>query len=207
MNHKQQEMLSRMRDVLGEKFLTFSALSYAIREDFETEQADISCTLTIGGGPPQPEVIEVHGRGTGLVDALFHGLKDRLAQQYPSLNSIQFSKFSVDGIMSTRQDQSGSDAEAQVTLTVLSSELVEFNFASTSRSVARASVDAVLQAVAYFVNSERTFIEIYNILQHYRRENRVDLVTKYQIMLGQMVENTSYTEVIHQIRSKELKRP
>jgi len=159
----------------------------------------------INGGAP--EVIEVVGRGTGFIDALFHGLNDQLAREYPSLNSIQFSNFAVEGIMSTRTDQSGSDAEARVTLTVLSSENVQFDFSSTSRSVARASVDAVLQAVGYFVNSERAFIEIYNILQHYRSQNRADLVTKYQILLGQMVENTSYTEVIQQIRNKELRRP
>lgn len=204
MQHKQQDMLARMRDILGERYIVLQALSYELREDFESGNAEITCTVsnkTTGN-----DLLTVQGRGTGLIDALFHGLRNEFAKRWPSLDTIQFHDFAVRGIMSTRTDNSGSDAEAQVTLTVVSSEHVEFTFTSTSRSIGRASVDATLQAVGYFLNSEKAFIEIYNILQHYRKEGRVDLVTKYQLLLSQMVENTSYTEVIQQIRTRELSR-
>ena len=60
------------------------------------------------------------------------------------------------------------------------------------------------QEFSYFVNSEKAFIRIYNLLQHHRADGRTDLVTKYQLLLGQMVQNTSYTEVIEQIKAQEL---
>ncbi len=204
MQPQRQEMIARMQDILGDRFVVLHALNYRLEEDFETGTAEITCTLL--NKTTNNDLRTVQGRGAGLVDALFLALRNDLAKSFPSLESIRFHDFSIRALMGSRTDKTGSDAEAQVTLTVLSSEDVEFAFTATSRSIARASVDATLQAVGYFVNSEKAFIEIYNILQHYRKENRSDLVTKYQLLLGQMVQNTSYTEVIQQIRNNEWPR-
>ena len=199
MHHKQADMLAKFRDILGENFTVLSLPSDRLEEDFESSSAKIACRVDHNG-----ESFAIESTGTGLVDALFNGLKTRLATDFPSLNTIGFHDFSVKGIMSTRTEAAGSDAEAEVSLSVVSSEGVMFRFNATSRSTGRASVDATLQAVAFFVNSEKAFIEIYNILQHYRNAGRADLVTKYQDMRADMVGNTSYTEVIQQIKQREL---
>lgn len=197
------EMLSRMREILGDKFVELTVEGYRLDESFETNTATVSCPIYINGGP---ETVEVSGRGSGVVDAFFQGLREGFGQEYRSLNSIEFHDFTVKGMMATRTVAAGSDAEALVELTVLSSEGVAFSFTTTSRSITRAAMGATLQAVGYFVNSEKTFIEIYNILKHYRSEGRIDLVTKYQRLLTEMVRNTSYTEVIAQITDSELQR-
>lgn len=199
MRHKQVEMLEKMRDILGDDFLVLKALAYQLDEDFDTGQSHIR--LKVVNESNKNTVLVFEGEGAGLVDACFHGLLAAFAEQYPSLKSITFQDFSVKGIMTTG-DASHSNAEAQVDLRVLSSEQHEFSFSAQSLSVGRASVDATLQAVSYFVNSEQSFIRTYNLLKHHRHDNRPDLVTKYQLLLGQMVQNTSYTEVIEQIKNE-----
>ncbi len=199
--YEQEEMLERMRDILGEDFMVLKAVAYHLEEDFDTGQAHIRCKLINISN--DNEVMNVEGSGSGLVDACFHGLLARFAEHHPSLRSISFKDFEVKGLMSTGNEDK-ANAEAQVELTVLSSEQIEFPFQAQSRSIGRASVDTTVKAVSYFVNSERAFIRIYNHLQHYRKANRPELVTKYQLLLGQMVQNTSYTEVIEQIKNNEL---
>jgi hypothetical protein len=202
MKDKKNDMLEKMRDILGEGFVSIRPVAYRLEEEFETGKATIHCRLVTSDRPG--EVLSIDADGTGLVDACFHGLMDHLAAQFPSLTTITFKEFSVRGLMASREDEQGSDAEAEVTLGVLSSEGYDFTFTARSRSLGRASIEATLKAVTYFVNSEKAFIRIYNLLDHYRSEGRTDLVTKYQLLLGQMVQNTSYTEVIAQIKAKEL---
>lgn len=200
--HDQEEMLEKMKDILGDDFTTLKISSYRLEEDFETDTARIQCKLV--QSPSPTPVLEIEGKGNGIVDACFHALMNALASEYSSLTTIQFKDFRVEGLMSTSRDTSGSDAQARVTLTVLSSDGYEFTFGATSLSTSRAAIIATLQAVEYFINSEKSFVQIYRCLEHYRSENRSDLVTKYQLLLGQMVQNTSYSEVIEQIKAKAL---
>lgn len=199
----QEEMLERMRDILGEDFLVLKAVAYQLEEDFDTGEARITCKVI--NVSENNEVLSIKGQATGLVDACFNGMLDTFAEQYPSLRTISFNDFEVKGLMSTG-DGASSNAEGEVSLTVLSSEDMAFTFKAQSRSIGRASVDATVAAVSYFINSERAFIRTYNSLQHYRQTGRPELVTKYQLLLGQMVQNTSYTEVIEQIKASELNK-
>ncbi len=203
MIHKQEEMAEKMRDILGDKLLVLQAIAYQLDEDFDTNVARIKLKLVDVND--KNRVVVVEGQGAGLVDACFNGLLGAFADEHPSIKSISFRNFTVKGLMSTG-DTRRANADAEVELTVLSSENIEFRFTARSTSVGRASVGATLQAVSYFVNSERAFIHVYKVLQHYRSEGRPELVTKYQLLLAQMVQNTSYTEVIDKIKASELPR-
>ena len=55
-------------------------------------------------------------------------------------------------------------------------------------------------AAEFFINSERAFIQVYRALQHAREENRHDSVALYTQQLTTLVEATSYSDVIDQIR-------
>ena len=67
------------------------------------------------------------------------------------------------------------------------------------RRCLRAGV-AVIAAVEYFVNAERAFITLYRSRQDARERNRDDLVTRYTEELAEVVESTSYAEVIETIK-------
>jgi hypothetical protein len=197
---KQEQCLRLMKEVLKERFLDLSLVSYELREDFDQDDSRIVCRVKdLRSGDTQ--VIE--GRGVGIIDAFFHGVKARLAGEYRSLESIRFSGFSVKGKMDTGRDPASSDALAEVTLGIRNSYGREFTFTHASRSVMRSGLEATLFAAEYFVNSEVAFLALHAALSDARAKHREDLVTKYTAMLAVLVENTSYSDVLEQKR-KEL---
>ncbi|MFT5430162.1 MAG: hypothetical protein ACI9OJ_000835, partial [Myxococcota bacterium] len=96
MIHEQERMLGLVKEVLGDAFMALEIVHYDLHEDFAREQTNIRCTISDTTG----ERTEIEGAGVGLIDAFFHALLSRLAQDYPSLNSIIIEKFSVVGKLS-----------------------------------------------------------------------------------------------------------
>lgn len=185
-----------IRKVLGANFLELK-LSRLAFEELESESV-VKVTVLEGD-----QACEVEGRGVGVVDGLYNGLLDRYAREYQSLKSIQLTGFQVAADIGTKKGQAGVDAVGRVTLDVTNSEGRHFTFADASRSVTSSSARAVLAMVQYFVNAERAFIMLHNARRDALARGREDLVSRYTAELAQVVESTSYAEVIANIR-KEL---
>jgi hypothetical protein len=193
---KQHQILELMKEVLKDKFLHLEVLSYDLHENFVTGDSRISCQVK---DHQTGEVLSVAGHGAGVLDAFFHGIKERLARSFPSLNTIRFSTFELHGEMETGRDQ-GTDAEARVALGIKNSYGQEFEFHHSSRSILRSGIEATLDAVEYFANSEKAFLTVHAALQDARAKGRSDLVERYTNTLSVLVENTSYSEIIEQKR-------
>jgi len=186
-----------IREILGEDYLDLWVERYTFEEQVSTNEGRIRCELThraSGAG----EVIE--GYGVGVVDAFLRGLKGHLAPEYPSLETISFSSFAVRGDMESGKGPAASDAVGEVQLVVKNSMGASFDFIHRSRSVIGSSVVVVLKAVEYFVNSELAFIRTWRGLQDAKERTRTDLVETYTRHLAELVRNTSYSEVIAEIR-------
>ncbi len=177
--------------------------SYRLDENLKSGTIEVRCELH-DERTGQRDVIE--GRGVGLIDAVFQGLIGLYSEKYPSLKSIRFSDFSVKADVNTARIAARTDMAAQVTLRVVNSEDKEFVFTHASPSITRSSLAVVCQAVELFINSERAFIAVYRALQHARAQNRDDSVARYTAQLTTLVEATSYSEVIAQIKKTELGR-
>jgi hypothetical protein len=197
MHEKQERMQHKMREILQEGYLCLKIDAYTLREQLEQGHCRISCELWRGD---QREVIE--GEGVGMVDALFDALSVWLAEDYPSLKSLSFSQFSVQGLLSHVERSQSHKAEAVATIGIVNSDDREFIFTARSPSISHAAVLATVAGVEYFVNSERTFLKLHEILDHYRRENRAELVQKYTSLLSEFVENTSYSEVVERLKKQ-----
>ncbi len=201
MSEKQERMLNKMQEVLQEDFLKLSIKSYTLKEDLETGTSRISCALKTHGHDDETMVVE--GEGVGTIDAVFNALKTKLADEYPSLRSIKFFQFAIEGLFEDLDvDDARSAAHAKATVGILNSEGREFVFTAKAPSTSQAGISATLQAAEYFINSERTFVKLYDILDHYRSKGRTDLVQKYTTLMTEVVENTSYSEVVEKIRSQ-----
>lgn len=197
-DEKQQEMISKMKEVLQDDYLHLEVDSYTLSEDLDEESCTIQCKLR----RVDDSAFTVEGQGVGAIDAFFAALRDRLADDYPSLKSIRFSEFKIEGLLSSDVGpRQTTKAEAEATVGILNSEGKEFVFKSTAPSVSRSGLEATLKAAEYFVNSERTYVKLHEILEHYRSEGRTDLVDKYTDLMSEVVENTSYSEVVEQIRN------
>lgn len=194
----QEDALTSMRDVLQGDFLTLQVLRSTATEDFAAGTCRLQAVLS---AEPGDEHVAIEAEGVGVVAAFFDGLRARFAPEFPSLSSLAFSSFDVRGLFEESGEGDRSNAHARVTVGITNSYGTEFAFASVTPSVERSSLQAVANAVSYFVNSERAYVTMYNALKHYQSTGRTDLVGKYTAMLSDMVRNTSYSEVIERLRA------
>lgn len=196
MEPKQEKMISLMKEILQEDYVHMAVKSYHASESLEERTCRITCHLVQDDGTE----LTVEGTGVGTIDAFFNGLRDRLADDYPSLKSILFSQFVIRGLISADHPDDPTKAEAEATVGILNSEGQEFIFKTVAPSVSRAGLQATVDSAAYFVNSEKTFVRLHEFLQHYRDEGRTDLVEKYTELMSRVVENTSYSEIVESIK-------
>jgi hypothetical protein len=186
-----------IRRVLGTNFLQLSMVKLVVEED-PNDGSKVKAHITEG-----TEAVEVEGKGVGVVDAFYNALLSRYAREYQSLKTIQLSGFKVDADIQTKKAQAGVDAVGRVTLDVTNSEGRHFTFTDASRSVTTSTSRSVLQCVQYFINAERAFLTLYNARRDALTRGREDLVARYTAEMAEVVEATSYAEVIANIR-KEL---
>lgn len=192
-----------MREILRENYLELRVENQVLEEDIVAGSTKIRATVA----PVQTTAVEVkkrvvEGTGVGLVDAFYHGLIDQYSPEYPSLKSIRFVGFSLTGMLDRNRPRNAaqSDAVGEVHLLVENSEGNEFEFTASSRSITACALQATLDAVEYFVNSERAFMVTHAALKDAESRSRSDLVQKFASNLAELVRNTSYSEAIEAAR-------
>jgi hypothetical protein len=190
-----------IRRVLKDDYLQLVVQDYEMRENVaEGGPCHVTVRLKANGGE---HTDTIQGHGVGSIEALYHGLMEHYAREFESLQTLQFTGFSVKGRMDTARDRKGLDAVAQVSLTVQNSDGRTFEFEEAGRSLVAAGLAVVVDACEYFVNSERAFISVYRALVDARERGRADLVQTYTNQLAELVNTTSYTRVIERIRATE----
>ncbi len=189
-----------MREVLGDEFRTLDVHRYELSEDFGDGHCVIRCE---GVENPGAKSFEVRGKGVGMLDAFFSALRARYQGEFPSLETIRFSSFSVRGLMGDANAQQATDAQAEATVGVSNSSNTEFHFSALSPSVSHSSIEAVLEAVEYFLNSEQAYVRIYKALQHHKTSGRPEMVARYTELISEMVRNTSYSSAVERLQSQE----
>lgn len=185
-----------IRRILGPNFLELKLSRLVI------EELDGSTMVKVAALEGE-QAVDVEGKGVGLVDALYAGLLDRYAREYQSLKTIQLTGFELAADIGTKKAQAGVDAVGRVMLDVTNSEGRHFTFTDSSRSVTTSTARAVLAMVQYFVNAERAFLTLHNARRDALSRGREDLVARYTAEMAEVVESTSYADVIASIR-KEL---
>ncbi len=185
-----------IKRVLGANYLTLSLGKLAIEEQ-PGVGSTVKVTVQEGDQP-----VDVEGKGVGVVDALYSGLLGRYAREYESLKTLQLVGFHVAADIHTKQALAGVDAVGRVTLDVTNSEGRHFQFTDASRSVTTSTAKAVLQCVQYFVNAERAFLTLHNARRDALARGREDLVARYTAEMAEVVESTSYAEVIAKARKE-----
>lgn len=197
MRNKQQEIITLTRDVLGDQYLHLEVASVVIEENVKEQTTSVVCETTIEG---TGERNVIKGKGVGVIDAFFEGMVSRFAEEYPSLRTIRFHSFSITAEIETKQEFSGSDSQAQVSVEIANSEGKLFVFTGESRSVTSSAILTTLAGLEYFLNGERAFVAIYHALKDAKQRSRADLVQRYTNTLATLVQNTSYSEVISRLR-------
>lgn len=198
----QKEAIAELAaQVLDGTELRLKVDKYKLEENLESGVVRVHCDVH---DERTGDKAVIEGEGVGIVDAMFHGLVALHSETFPSLKSIRFADFSIKAAVDTGRQSARTDMAAEVQLRVANSEGKEYQFTHASPSITRSSLAVVLQSVEFFINSERAFIAVYRALSHARTQNRQDSVALYTKQLATLVEATSYTETIAQIRESEL---
>lgn len=185
-----------IKQVLGNDFLAMQPVSYTLSEYLDEEGCELKVVLQTSG--PGDGNVAFSGKGVGLVDALFAGLIEYYAREYPSLKTLSVQNFEIRGNMNTGHARR-TDAEVAVVLSVTNSEEEKFVFEDGDRSLVAATCAVVVHMAEYFINSERAYITLYRALEDAKRRNRQDLVDSFQAQLSEVVKSTSYSEVIERL--------
>lgn len=185
-----------IKRVLGQNYLQLGLVKLAVDED-AGEKTTVRAKISEGD-----QQVDVEGTGVGVVDALYAGLLDRYAREYKSLESIEIVDFKLSADMGSKQRTAGVDALGKVTVDVTNSEGKHFTFTDSSRSVTTSSARAVIACVQYFVNAERAFVTLFNARKDAIQRGREDLVARYTAELADVVQSTSYAEVIANMRKQ-----
>jgi hypothetical protein len=184
-----------IRRVLGPNYLEL-VLSRLIVDE-TPERTSVKISLLERG-----TAVEVEGSGVGLVDAIYAAMLSRYGREYQSLHSIQVVEFTVAAEIETKHVKSGVDAVGKVTIDAVNSEGRRFTFSDSSRSVTSSTARSVLAMVQYFLNAERAFITLDHARHDAIERGREDLVSRYTAEMAEVVESTSYAEVIDAIRKR-----
>lgn len=192
-----QRVATVTRDILGDNYLHFGLERMELVEDKDGVAAKVRLSRAAGG-----ELIEIEGKGVGLIDAVFDGLTRRFGDEYPSLKTVSVSDFRLGSGFDEAQGRR-SDALAVATLRMKNSHGAEFQFERKTTSVTRSSVRVALDALTFFINSERAYVQLHLALKDARERRRSDLVEKYRGQMSTLVHATSYSEVLERLRDSE----
>jgi len=196
-DHKAQNMERVALEVLGKTYVQFKTERLLLDEDFEKANAVVKANLveTIG---EQTKALEIEGQGVGLIDAFFDAITNAFAREYSSLSSISIVDFHINIKFKNSMGRK-SDALAVATLTVKNLENHDFVFNYASSSISQTSIAVVLEAMRFFINCERAYIQLYIALEDAKKRSRFDLIERYQNQMSTLVQATSYRQIVERM--------
>jgi hypothetical protein len=123
------------------------------------------------------------------------------APEHISLTTISIDDFSI-SIKFRGTEGRKSDAYAIALLRMRNSENHEYAFTYRTPSISQSSLAVVTEAVAFFINSERAFVQLHMAVEDARSRDRSDLAERYQQQMAVLVTATSYKQVVEKIQKR-----
>lgn len=198
---RREESQALLKDLLAGKYLTLSIGALSIDEQVATGETQVRCELSIANIEGVLDNYNVVGAGMGFIDALFNGVCDKIVDDCQTFDNLSIQEFHVEVDKNElreakRRGVQGSAANVDICLILHNGYLTKSSaympFRSRSRSLVSAGVQVVMQAVEFYVNSEKAVMELRSLINNAKERNRIDLVERYISMLSTLTENTSY---------------
>lgn len=173
------------REILREGYRSFSVVRLEL-----VENDGVTLKMVLGRSPEQ-DTQELTGIGVGLIDAVFDGVMKAYGSEYLSLKTVVVADFKLgsgfDGAKGRR-----SDALAVATLMMKNSHDNQFTFERKTPSVTNSSVRVALDALTFFINAERAYVQLQLAMKDASERRRSDLVQRYRQQMATLVYATSY---------------
>jgi|ETNvirenome_2_60_1030617.scaffolds.fasta_scaffold00050_52 hypothetical protein len=179
-----------IKEILNEEQLLFSIDNVTFNEDFISGTTSVYCKFK-EAIKEQSTTHNLECRGVGVIDAVYNCMINKYQEEYPSLKNIVFENFKVKPDF-TGADKSGSDANIEVEISFSNCSKRSVSFRSSKPSIVSAAVQAIFNAVEFYINSELSFKKLQLLLKDAESRHRGDLASRYKYLLSTMVSVTSY---------------
>jgi hypothetical protein len=196
-----EQVLTLIKEVLNENLVEIHVTSFKLSENFETARAKIEAK-TVEIARQQAKKINISGEGVGLVDACFDAFIKNYENDFCSLDSIAIADFSINAHLD-RASKRRSDAQVTAQLRVKNAENYEYAFLCTTSSISHSSVAVVEACVAFFINAEIAYTQLYKALKDAKERARHDLALRFQNQMATLVHATSYEKVVAKLKGTE----
>jgi len=182
------------REVLRESYSTYDVEKLELTEDASGVNVKVVLRRARVSGDGASNSVEVSGRGVGLVDAFYDGIMGAWANEFASLRTISLADFVISAGFDDAKGRK-SDALAVATIKVKNAHGVTCSFERKTPSVTRSCLLVALDAVTFFVNAERAYVQLQLAMKDATERRRSDLVDRYRQQMGTIVQATSYAEL------------
>jgi len=198
METPQQVKRKQVSKLFG-KFLKKDKFSFhptSIRIHESTEMEKTACSFEYQSGfQGTTRCIKFEDvKGDGFVDCVFSRMKEKYQNEFSSLENIRLLNLNVRPNFNYKKDSLGSGASVQVCLKlkIKSGDYAEFSH--TSNSLVNSGFAAVLSAFEFYINCEKCFYVLRDILQDAEGRNRFDTVESCLVGLSSITEFNRYAK-------------
>lgn len=188
------------KEVLGANYMRLEVKKLELKEDCTALKSVLLAEIDVLIGESR-KTVSIEGQGVGLIDAAFEGMMKAFAPEYISLSAITIDDFSI-AIKFRGTKGRKSDAYAIALLRMRNSEDYEYAFTYRTPSISQSSMAVVTEAVGFFINSERAYIQLRLALDDAKARDRFDLSEKYRQQMAILVTATSYKQVVEKMQKR-----
>jgi hypothetical protein len=188
---KRKEIFSLIEGYLKEDLVLLEPLQFKLTESLATESCKVTIQLMDG------EIKKtLTSSGSGIVEGIFNALKKHYSKTYKSLETVRFTDFGVKTKLKTSSLLgTNADAKCVVRLSLINGTENSTIFVGRSRSLSGASVKAVVDAYQYYINAEKCFFRLKELIGDARNRNRGDLLSTLVYDISRIVSVTKYDDL------------
>jgi len=180
-----------------DKYLTEKYISLAfvgevkISEDVSNDLTKINCKIKLLSDTKE-KTISINGKGSGPVDTLYKSLVSRLSKDYKSLEDLRLIEFKIDADIYEAQERPyyKSEVPVEAVLIVKSYDRNQLAFRRKSKSINRAAMDVIVEAIEHFINSGLAIKILKDLIVDAKKRSRGDLVDTYISDLSELAKSS-----------------
>ena len=191
--NKNKEIIN---DIL-KKQVSLEIKQFSLEEDFENDCSNIFFILDFHYKTNKQ--YKIKSNGSGVIDALFTGVINKFSDTYISLKNIALHDFLVNVNFKKSNSPLQTDAPVEVKITLHGAKRCKLYFKAESKSLTKAAIKAVCNAMEYLINAELAVVQLSKDIKSANKRGRNDLQCEYVSQLSELVKFVSYAKVINNL--------
>jgi len=191
--NKKDEIEQFIYSFLGDESFKIEIVSLKCLENYKTSKTTTEVKLRTN---LESTLVKCKGEGSGVLHSLFTCLKELYAGQYRSLTGINLNSFSVTTNLCTAASFDRTDAMVEVVSEFKNAAGAITPFRASSSSLMGSAASSILSAVQFYINSEKTFLRLRDLIDDAESRNRSDLKGELVYKITKIIGVSSYEGLV-----------